>query len=89
MDPALAKNLPENLMGMVAICGKGRIGIIKRKRNKKGRCYWEGIGYYDKKEWCSSNPFPIALSVEDFETYKKDWSGFIKNYYNDKEKENG
>lgn len=86
MDVTLAKNLPENLIGMVAICSHGRIGVIKSKRNKKGKCCWEGVGYYDNKEWQSSNPFPIALTVEDFETYKKDWSKFVKEYYNKGEK---
>jgi hypothetical protein len=84
------KSLPENLIGMVAICSKGRIGIIKRKCNRKGKCCWEGIGYYDKKEWQSSNPFPIALTIEDFEGYKKNWTDFVKNYYNNQgENKNG
>ena len=69
---------PEKLIGTVAICNHGRIGLIKKvKKNRRGYV-WEGIGLYDTNPWSSSKPLPIAWSLDDYNQAKEMWSKNIE-----------
>jgi len=64
----------EKLIGSVAICNLGRIGVITRvKCLNDGYYLWEGVGLYDKKRWRSKCPLPIAWSMEDYTKHQKEW----------------
>jgi len=66
----------EKLIGSVAICNIGRIGLIKKVRCTNDGYLWEGVGLFDKKRWRSKCPVPIAWSMEDYTKHEKTWKDF-------------
>ena len=77
---------PEKLIGTVAICNKGRIALIRSvRRHKGGKGYiWEGTGLYENDinendiNWSSSNPLPIAWSLDDYNQAREMWTKNIE-----------
>lgn len=56
--------------GKVAVCGNGRVGIIKKLRSNKTGTYYEGVGVFDNKRWISRHPVIVAKSLKDFNKKK-------------------
>ena len=70
---------PEKLIGTVAICNSGKIGLIKKVRKTRKGYIWEGTGLYDNSRWSSSKPLPIAWSLDDYNQAKEMWTKNIAN----------
>ena len=65
---------PDKLIGAVAICNTGRIGVIDKYIQTKNGFVWKGKGLYDRGEWSSKNPFPIAWTLDDYNESKYKWT---------------
>ena len=58
-------NNNEHLVGKVAICSKGRIGVITGRATLPWGESWVGVGF-DGKQWASRSPSVIADNVNDY-----------------------
>jgi hypothetical protein len=73
----------ENIIGKVAICSIGYIGLIQDRIEMPWGASYVGIKLSDGSSWASRKPYVISNSVQDYAKHKDsmNWSAIETDWY--------